>query len=126
MHPRAHDHTHETRDRRRRGKGVRMHTYVHTHAHTHTHTHRQTRAHIHTYTLRNGKHINDTWCANMATAAQCVVWATHGEETGRGVRLVPVVIFGALSGTYRRTAAHEHQPGATMFRRVRLQAWQLV
>jgi hypothetical protein len=104
------------------GKGVRMHTHVHTHAHTHTHTHRQTRAHTHTYTLRNGKHINDTWCANMATAAQCVrVWATHGEETGRGT---PVVIFGAPSGTYRRTAAHEHQPGATMFRRVRLQAWQ--
>ena len=98
------------------GEGVRMHTHVHAHAH------RQTCAHAHMHALRNGKRMNDTWCANMATAAQCVrVWATHGEETGRGV---PVVIFGAPSGTYRRTAAHEHQPGATMFRRVRLQAWQ--
>ena len=50
------------------------------------------------------------------------MWTTPGEETGR---CVPVVMQGAPSGAYMRTAARGHQPGATMFRMcVRLKAWQ--
>ena len=76
MHPRTITHT--STGQTAHGKGV--HAYDVHHMHIRIRIHTGNTRHTHD-TLRNGKHINDTWCANMATAAQCVVWA-HGEETG--------------------------------------------